>query len=142
MRFLRRKQLEDFYTKVIMPSVTYGLTMDSVGSYNKTHINNLEKLHARAGRIIYELPWGTSADGVLTRTGWDSLETMYKLRLAEFFFKCIKGYLKSFLQRNLGRRRNENIMHSSKTRNEFSKKMYTLYRINRMGQFHEQGNQG
>ena len=96
MRFLRRKQLEDFYKKVIMPSVTYGLTMDSVGSYNKTHINNLEKLHARAGRIIYELPWGTSADGVLTRTGWDSLETMYKLRLAEFFFKCIKGYLKSF----------------------------------------------
>ena len=75
--------------------------MDSVGSYNKMHINNLEKLHASAGRIIYELPWGTSADGVLTRTGWDSLETMYKLRLAEFFFKCIKGYLKSFLQRNL-----------------------------------------
>ena len=137
MRFLRRKQLEDFYTKVIMPSVTYGLTMDSVGSYNKTHINNLEKLHARAGRILYGLPRGTSAEQVLKRTGWDSLETMYKLRLTEFFFKCIKGYLKSFLQRNLGRRRNENIMHSSKTRNEFSKKIYTLYRINRMGQFHE-----
>ena len=27
MQFLPRKQLEDFYTKVIMPSVTYGLTV-------------------------------------------------------------------------------------------------------------------
>ena len=26
------------------------------------------------------------------RTGWDSLETMYKLRLTEFVFKCLKGY--------------------------------------------------
>ena len=80
-----------------------------MGSCNKTHINNLEKLHARAGRIVYGLPWGTSAEEVLTRTGWDSLETMYKLRLTDFFFKCIKGYLKSFfLQKNSGRGRNEN----------------------------------
>ena len=54
MRFLPQKQLEDFYTKVILPSVTYGLTV--WGSCNKTHLNNLEKLHARAGRIVYGLP--------------------------------------------------------------------------------------
>ena len=68
---------------------------DSVGSCNKTHINNLEKLHVRAGPIVYGLPQGTSAEEVLKRTGWDSLETIFKLRLTEFFFKCIKGYLKS-----------------------------------------------
>ena len=90
MRFLPQKQLEDFYTKVILPSVTYGLTV--WGSCNKTHLNNLEKLHARAGRIVYGLPWDTSAEDVLMRTGWDSLETMYKLRLTEFVFKCLKGY--------------------------------------------------
>ena len=67
-----------------------------MGSCNKTHINNLEKLHATAGRIVYGLPWGTSAEEVSTRTGWDILETMYKLRLTEVFFKFIKGYLKSF----------------------------------------------
>ena len=99
MRFLPRKQLEGFYTKVIIPSFTYGLTVWV--SCNKTHINNLEKLHATAGRIVYGLPWGTSAEEVLTRTGWDSLETMYKLRLTEFFFKCIKGYLKSFFYRGI-----------------------------------------
>ena len=53
MRFLPQKQLEDFYTKVILPSVTYGLTV--WGSCNKTHLNNLEKLHAGAGRIVYGL---------------------------------------------------------------------------------------
>ena len=113
MRFLPRKQLEDFYTKVILPSVTYGLTVS--GSCNKTHLNSLGKLHARAGRIIYGLPWDTSAEDVLTRTGWDSLETMYKVRLTEFVFKCIKGFTVTefkdlFVQRNSGRRRNEDII--------------------------------
>ena len=112
-RLLPQKQLEDFYTKVILPSVTYGLTV--WGSCNKTHLNNLEKLHARAGRIVYGLPWDTSTEDVLMRTGWDSLETMYKLRLTEFVFKCLKGYTVTefkdlLLQRNSGRRRNENII--------------------------------
>ena len=26
------------------------------------------------------------------RTGWDGLETMYKMRLTEFVFECIKSY--------------------------------------------------
>ena len=113
IRLLPQKQLEDFYTKVILPPVTYGLTVWR--SCNKTHLNNLEKLHARAGRIVYGLPWDTSAEDVLMRTGWDSLETMYKLRLTEFVFKCLKGYTVTefkdlFLQRNSGRRRNENII--------------------------------
>ena len=113
MRFLPQKQLEDFYTKVILPSVTYGLTV--WGSCNKTHLNNLEKLHARTGRIVYGLAWDISAEDVLMRTGWDSLETMYKLRLTEFVSKCLKGYTITefkdlFLQRNSGRRRNENII--------------------------------
>jgi len=113
MWFLPRKQLEDFHTKVILSSVTYSLT--AWGSFNKTHIKNLEKLHSRAGRIVYGLPWDTSAEDVLTRTGWDSLETIYKVRLTEFLFKFIKGYTVTefkdlFLQRNSGRRRNENVI--------------------------------
>ena len=114
IRLLPQKQLGDFYAKVILPPVTYGLTV--WGSRNTTHgLNNLEKLHARAGRIVYGLPWDTSAEDVLMRTGWDSLETMYKLRLTEFVFKCLKGYTVTefedlFLQRNSGCRRNENII--------------------------------
>ena len=98
---------------MILPSVTYGLTVWR--SCDKTHLNNLEKLYARAGWTVYGLPWDTRAEDVLMRTGWDSLETMYKLRLTEFVFKCFNGYTVTefkhlYLQRNSGRRRNENII--------------------------------
>ena len=71
--------------------------------------------HARAGRIVYGSPWDTSAEDVSMWTGWDSLETMYKLRLTEFVFKCLNGYTVTefkdlFLQRNSRPRRNENII--------------------------------
>ena len=60
--------LTSFYTKVILPSVTYGLTL--WGSCNKTHINNLEKLYARAEKIVYGLPWDTSAEDVVLNANW------------------------------------------------------------------------
>ena len=110
MRLLPRKRVEDFYAKVILPSVTYGLIV--WGSCNKTHLNNLEKLHAKAGKIVYGLPWDTSAEDVLMRTGCDSLETMYKVRQTEFVFKCMKGFTVTefkdlFIQRKSGRRRKD-----------------------------------
>ena len=69
----------------------------------------------KAGWIVYGLLWDTSAEYVLMWTGWDSLETMYKLWLTEFVFKCLKGYNVTefkdlFLQRNSGLKRNENII--------------------------------
>ena len=66
-QFLPTKQQEDFYFKVILPSVLYGLTV--WGSSNNTYINRLEKLHARAGRIIYRLPWDISAEKCLRKDG-------------------------------------------------------------------------
>ena len=106
MRFLPQKQLEDFYTKVILPSVTYGLTV--WGSCNKTHINTLDKIHARAERIVCGLLWDTSAEEVLMQTGWDSLETMYKVPFKEGY--TVTELKDWFLQRNSGRRRNQNII--------------------------------
>ena len=74
------------------------------------HLNNLEKLYARAGRIVYGLPWDTSIEDVLTRTGWDSLETMYKVQLTEFGFKCVKEFKDLFIQRKSGHRRKEDVI--------------------------------
>ena len=62
-------------------SVLYGLTVWV--SCNKTYINRLEKVHARAGRIIYRLPWDMSAENVIERTGWVQLSNMYKIRLTQ-----------------------------------------------------------
>ena len=99
---------------MILPSVTYGLTV--WGSCDKTHLNNLEKLRARAGRIVYGLPWDTSAEDVLMRTGWDSLElknvqTATNGVCLQVFKRLHRHGIKDlFLQRNSGCRRNENII--------------------------------
>lgn len=113
MRFLPRKQWEDVWTKVILPSVTYGLTV--WGSCNKTHLSKHERLHVRVGQIVHGLPLDTSAEDVLSRTEWDSLETVNKVRITEFVFKCFKGYTVTefknlLLQRNWGRRRKGDII--------------------------------
>ena len=102
MRFLPTTQLEDFYFKVIMPSVTYGLSL--WGSCNKTHINNLEKLHIRAARIIHRLPWDANSEEVLALTKWDTIATMYKRRLAELVYKVVKNLVPDELT-NLFRRK-------------------------------------
>ena len=43
----------DFYFKVILPSMTYGLLI--WGSCGKTLFSSLERLHVRAARIIHRL---------------------------------------------------------------------------------------
>jgi len=68
--------------KVVLPSVMYGLVV--WGSCSKT-LQQSGKLHVRAGRIVYGLPWDTSAKDVLTHTKWDSLETIYKVQLTNLF---------------------------------------------------------
>ena len=85
-----------------MPSVTYGLPL--WGSCNKTHINNLEKLHTRAARIIHRLPWDANSEEVLALTKWDTTATMYKRRLAELVYKVVKNLLPDELT-NLFRRK-------------------------------------
>ena len=51
--FLPIKARADFYFKVFLPSVTYGLVVR--GSCGKSLFDELEKIHVRATRIIYGL---------------------------------------------------------------------------------------
>ena len=50
MRFLPRKQVEDFYTKVILLSVTYGLIV--WGWCNKTHLTTWRNSMQGLGRLF------------------------------------------------------------------------------------------
>ena len=54
-RFLPKNVLIDFYFKVILPSVTYGLVLRGSCS-NADLFDSLERLHCRATRIIFNLP--------------------------------------------------------------------------------------
>ena len=54
-RFLPTKFLRDFYFKVILPSVQYGLILWGACS-NSDLCCSIEQLHCRAARIIFNLP--------------------------------------------------------------------------------------
>ena len=54
-RFLPKNVLTNFYFKVILPSVTFGLVLWG-SCFNADLFDSLERLHFRAARIIFNLP--------------------------------------------------------------------------------------
>ena len=75
-RFLPSDLLLTFYSKVILPSVTYGLIVWG-GCNCQDILNSLEILHCRAARIIFNLPRDMSTLEVLSRSKWTTLEHHY-----------------------------------------------------------------
>ena len=53
--FLKKQSLLDLYFKVILPCVTYGITIWG-NCNNMDYIKSLQALHCRAGRLIFNLP--------------------------------------------------------------------------------------
>ena len=76
----------DFYFKVILPSVTYGLV--AWGSCGKSLFDELEKIHVRAAKIIYGLDWHTPSDQVLVRSKWPTVKDFYEYRLLMLAHDC------------------------------------------------------
>ena len=88
-------QAQDFYNKVILPSITYGILV--WGSCNVTLFDRIEKMHARATKIIYRLHWTTEAGEALLKAGWKSLGWHYKhRRLAYLINVTLAVYLREF----------------------------------------------
>ena len=77
--FLPIKAKGDFYFKVILQSVTYGLVV--WGSCGKSLFDELEKIHVRAAKIIYGLDWHTPSDQVLARSKWPTVKDLCEYRL-------------------------------------------------------------
>ena len=88
--FLPKKGKEDFYFKVILPSVTYGLVIWR--SCGKTLMDEIERIHARAAKIIYKLDWRTPSDQVLVKAKWNTIRDMNSKRLLSFAYKCYYGH--------------------------------------------------
>ena len=55
--FLPRQARTDFYFEVILPSVTYGMLV--WGSCDQVLFSDLESIHVRAAKIIFNLDWCT-----------------------------------------------------------------------------------
>ena len=77
-RFLPKLVLINFYFKVILPTVTYGLVLWG-SCFNTDLFYLLERLHCRAARIIFNLPKGMISLDVLQRADWNPLSYSYKL---------------------------------------------------------------
>ena len=63
-RFLPKGVLKDFYFKVILPSVKYGLVLRG-SCRNSDILDSIERPHCRAARIIFNLPKDMSTNDVL-----------------------------------------------------------------------------
>ena len=105
LRFLPRTMLQDFYLRVIFPSMNYGLILWGAccNSYN---LNFSERLHCRAARIIFNLPKDMASHGVLERAEWFTIRFYYKLAIFKCMHKAYNGRLPSTLTYCIARKRN------------------------------------
>ena len=94
VHFLKKKYLLDLYFKVILPSVTYDITIWG-NCNNMDYIKSLQALHCRAGRLIFNLPRDTPSEVVMELTQWDSIYDLYKLSLVELFCNIVKDNIPS-----------------------------------------------
>jgi hypothetical protein len=82
--FLPLQARLDFYFKVILPSITYGILI--WGSVGKTIFDNLERIHISAARLIYQYAWDKPSKEVQTQTNWRLLKLFYNLIILKLVF--------------------------------------------------------
>ena len=92
--FLPTTAKADFYFKVILPSVTYGLVV--WGPCSKSLFDELEKIHVRAAKIIYGLDWYTPSDQVLALSKWPTVKDLYENILLMLAHDCFHNFFTCF----------------------------------------------
>ena len=99
-RFLPKDILINFYFKVILPSVTYGLVLWG-SCFNADLFYSLARLHCRAARIIFNLSKDTRSSDVLIQAVWHPLSYYYKLVLLKLMHKAFHDELPKVLSDNI-----------------------------------------
>eukprot|EP00112_Aurelia_sp_Birch-Aquarium-sp1_P014347 Seg309.5 transcript_id=Seg309.5/GoldUCD/mRNA.D3Y31 product="RNA-directed DNA polymerase from mobile element jockey" protein_id=Seg309.5/GoldUCD/D3Y31 len=80
MRYLRRNFLEDIYFKTIIPAISYNML--TWGTCSETLFDTVEKIRARAARIVYNITGAHTNEDVLKIANWEPISYMYKRKLA------------------------------------------------------------
>ena len=88
--FLPTTARADFYFKVILPSVTYGLVVWV--SCSKSLLDELEKINVRAAKIIDGLDGYTPSDQVLAQSKWVTVKELYEYRLLILAHDCFYNF--------------------------------------------------
>ena len=93
-RFLPKQDLLNLYCKVIIPAVTYGISV--WGCTNRQDdLDSLERLHCRAARVIFSFAKDLPSVEVLNRAEWDTLRTFYKQSILKLTYKMYHNDLPS-----------------------------------------------
>lgn len=87
IKFLPKSTLETIYFKTIIPSVLYGVAV--WGSCSSALLEKLERIHARAARLIYNLPRETTINDLRNLKGWSPLSHFYTKRILSYNLQII-----------------------------------------------------
>ena len=79
MSYLPIKVKEEIYFKTIISTVTYGLIV--WGTCSPSLMKDIERIHARAAKIIHHLPTHISDEDALEVEKWDKIEYIYKRKV-------------------------------------------------------------
>ena len=105
LRFLPRIMLQDFYLRVIFPSMNYGLI--SWGACcNSNNLDFLKRLHCRAAWFIFNLLKDMASHGVLEHAEWLTICFYYKLAIFKCMHKAYNGRLPSTLTNCIAKKHN------------------------------------
>ena len=112
--------LQDFYLRVIFPSVNYGLILWGA-CCNSDNLDFLERLHCRAARIIFNLPKDMASYVVLERAEF-TIRFYYKLAIFKCMYKASNGRLPSTLTNCIAKKRS--LSYSIRARDSFQHSLY------------------
>ena len=99
-RFLPKSVLRDFYFKVILPSVKYGLVLWGA-CCNSNPRDSIERLHCRASRIIFNLPRDMPSKEVLAYDRWPTIFLYYKIDIFKILSKAHNESQPELLSKNI-----------------------------------------
>ena len=61
-------------------------------------MDEIERIHVRAAKIIYKLDWSTSSNQVLVKANWNTIRDVNSKCLLCFAYKCYYGHVPEQLQ--------------------------------------------
>ena len=85
MTYLPIATEEEIYFKTVIAAVTYGIVV--WGTCSQVLMSQLERIHARAAKLIHKLPKNISDEKALLNANWDSLDYIYKRRMLTIMHK-------------------------------------------------------
>ena len=89
IKFLPKPILETIYYKTIISSVLYGIVV--WGSCSSALMDDIDRIHLRATRIIHNLPCNILNDDIMNAPYWNSINLFYIKRLLVITYNIYYG---------------------------------------------------